>query len=684
MVGCGELIVTDTLQSSRLAGRVLLALGLPIAAVLVFAAATLAGLELSGSDRILPGVRVLGVPLGGLTRDEAAATLSPRSAAILDQSIELHAGTRQWTTSPRALGAKLDPVELATAAYDVGHSGPTLSRMRDQLRTLQAETDVPITSTADGAAVDLLLARIAADIDRAPRAAVLDLADDGAITFVTSETGEAFDQSNARTLVNAALMEGRPSVELPTRALPPAIATQQVADAHQQLVRMLDDTTPIQLSAADQTWTVDHSELLSMVTLNPAGPTSPASVELKDEPLQTIVQRAAHAVDQDPQDARFTLSNGQLSVLRPSHEGRAVNQQAALDLLKTRIEAGERTVAMPVDVVRPAVASEDAPKLGIRELIDESSTAFVGAIPEKAHNIQLAAARLNGVVVPPGGTFSFNKEVGPTTLEAGFQWGFGLTTGGASGSVHTVPSVAGGICQVATTLFQPVFWAGYQLEERFWHLYWIPSYASRGLVGLDATVDSDASLDLKWINPTADPVLIQASANADHVTFRLYGQKPPWTVQVDEPVISNRITADPTPDVQPEPSMAWGRVLAVESARDGFDVVLDRHVTPTDGRPARELLLKSVYAPAHTVTLVGTNGAPDPGSVSAAVERVLQSLQPAAAPAPTRTDAAPSTYPTPNGPRTLAQIRDELSRAGWGGGSDQDALETYNRVASGH
>jgi hypothetical protein len=122
----------------------------------------------------------------------------------------------------------------------------------------------------------------------------------------------------------------------------------------------------------------------------------------------------------------------------------------------------------------------------------------------------------------------------------------------------------------------------------------------------------------------------------------------------------------------------------VETARDGFDVILDRHVLPSDGSPPRELLLKSVYAPSHTVTLVGTGGAPDAGSVSGAVERVRQSLAPAGAPAPPRPAADPSTYPTPNGPRTLAQIRDELRQAGWGGGSDQDALETYNRVASGH
>jgi vancomycin resistance protein YoaR len=657
-------------------------LGVLVAAATLFATAALVAFELSSSDRILPGVRVVGVPVGGLTREEAAATLSARLAVILDQPIELHAGARQWTTSPRALGARLDAGELATAAYAVGHNGPPLTRVREQVRALQVETVVPIATTAEGAAIDLLLARIAADVDRPSRAAVLDLSEDGAITFAASEVGEALDQSDGRTLIIRALVEGRPGVELPTHPLLPAVATAQVADAHERLVRMLGDPAPIELSAADRTWSIDRTQLLSMVTLQAAGLTQPASVELHDEPLEAIVQHAAHDIDEDPREARFSLSQGRLSVLRPSIEGRALNQPAALDLLKSSIEAGARAVALPVDVVRPAVASDDAAKLDMRELIGESTTAFAGAIPEKAHNIQLAAARLNGVVVPPGGTFSFNKEVGPTTLEAGFQWGFGLTTGGQAGGVHTVPSVAGGICQVATTLFQPVFWAGYQLEERYWHLYWIPSYASRGVVGLDATVDSDAGLDLKWINPTADPVLIQASTDADHVTFRLYGQKPPWTVQVDEPVISNRVTADPTPDVQTEPALAWGRVLPVETARDGFDVVIDRHVLPTDGRPPRELLLKSVYAPAHTVTLVGTGGAPDPASVSATVERVLQSLRPPGSATPAA--PGPTLYPTPNGDRTLAQIRDELSRAGWGGGSDQDALETYNRVASGH
>jgi vancomycin resistance protein YoaR len=144
------------------------------------------------------------------------------------------------------------------------------------------------------------------------------------------------------------------------------------------------------------------------------------------------------------------------------------------------------------------VTSEDASRLGIRELIDESTTAFAGAIPEKAHNIQLAATRLNGVVVPPGGTFSFNREVGPTILEAGFQLGLRFDDRRPAGGVHTVPSVAGGICQVATTLFQPVVWAGYQLEERYWRFSDIS-------VGWSARRDPAGVFRLSWRSYTRWP-----------------------------------------------------------------------------------------------------------------------------------------------------------------------------------
>ena len=667
--------------------RVALAFGVSLTAALMFSVSAVAGFQLATWDRVKPGVAVLGVPLGGLTPDEAAASLEPYTTAILDRGLELQFGDRRWNTNARDLGLRLDPTELAESAYRVGRQGPPQKFLREQLEAFEVGADVPVRQTVDGTPLDRLMKRIATELDRLPQEAQLDLSPDGMVVFAPSQTGLKVDEGASWDAVARALVEGLPTAQLVTQTLSATVTTDQVAVAHEQLVRILDQGVPVQLRAAERTWTLERSDLLELVSLSgPGGPASPATVNINDEPLRALVEKIAQDIDQEPREARFALSDAQLTLIRPSQDGRALDRPAASDLLASKILAGERTLELPVVPVRPGIASDEASKLGTPQLIDESTTAFAGAIPEKAHNIQLAAQRLNGVVVPPGGTFSFNKEVGPTTVEAGFQWGFGLTTG-TRGGVHTVPSVAGGICQVATTLFQPVFWAGYQLEERYWHLYWIPAYTSRGRVGLDATVDADAGLDFKWVNTTNDYVLIQASTDADHVTFQLYGKKPAWNVTVDDPVISRRVAPDPTPEVQQEPLLPWGRVIPVETAREGFQAVIIRHVLPDGGGAPRDLVLKSVYQPAHTVTLVGTGNAPDTASVASAVERVRASQAPrvAAAPAASSPAAAPAPataeYPTPNGPRSLAEIRDELRRAGWGGGSDEDALATYRRVA---
>src|SRR5205823_4292954 len=112
---------------------------------------------------------------------------------------------------------------------------------------------------------------------------------------------------------------------------------------------------------------------------------------------------------------------------------------------------GQRQIALPIQVT-PAIKSADRAAFGPLELIEQSSTTYAGSIPERAHNVELAASRLNGTVVAPGQTFSFNEALGPQTLDQGFQWAWGIA--GGAGGAQTVPSVGGGICQVATTLFR--------------------------------------------------------------------------------------------------------------------------------------------------------------------------------------------------------------------------------------
>ena len=119
--------------------------------------------------------------------------------------------------------------------------------------------------------------------------------------------------------------------------------------------------------------------------------------------------------------------------------------------------------------------------------------------------------------------------------------------------------------------------------------------------------------------------------------------------------------------------------MPVETARDGFPVVLTRHVCRRR-RASRDLVLKSIYQPAHNVTLVGTGNAPSRGSVTAA-RRTRARTQPEAAGA-TAAAASPRRRPPTDAERESDAGADPRRAAapGWGGGSDQDALETYKRV----
>ncbi|HLZ27030.1 MAG TPA: VanW family protein [Chloroflexota bacterium] len=615
-----------------------------LGAVPVLAIVTIALFEMANWDKVTPGATALGTSVGGLSQSEAIARLTPSVQQLLDRPLDIQGGGQSWHTTARDLGLRLDPNELVGAAYQLGRQGSPFDRLGEQIDTLAHGHAVSAASTTDRAALDTSLAAMARQIERQPVDARLSLSNTGAIQAAGAQNGLTVDVSASRDQVTAALNGGGQTVALVTNSLPPAIPDEQLQAAHEQLDRLFDPNAgALTVTFADKSWPLERADVLKLVSLTGGTkPGQPAVVKIDDAPLKAWAARLSKDIDQTVQDARFAFNGGDLKVLRPSRQGRTLDQDGTVQAVHAALLAGDRTVSLPVTTVDPSVSSDDPQALGITELIDRGNTSFAGSIAEKKHNIQLAAQRLNGVVVAPGATFSFNDAVGPTTIDAGFQWGFGITSG--DNGPRTVPSVAGGICQVATTLFQPVFWSGYQLEERYWHLYWIPAYTSRGVVGLDVTVDGDAGLDFKWTNPTPNYVLIQADTDADHIYFGLYGKKPNWQVQVDDAVITNRVPPDPKPIAQEEPTLPWGRTLLVESARDGFDAEVVRRVIPADGSKPRELDLKSTYQPAHTVTLVGSAGKPANASIDDALQRVLDAQKPAT-PAPTPDAAQAGTNP---------------------------------------
>jgi vancomycin resistance protein YoaR len=561
------------------------------------------------ADRIPAGVRVLGVDVGGRSKEEGLARLQSASGAYLARPVVLHAQGHEWELAASDLGVSVDVEAMIDDAYDVGKQGNLVERAVTQWAVLLLGERVQQPKFLfDEARMEAVIAEMAKSIERPPhnaRIEVLPAPDGGTVVVTPEEYGLDVRVPESAQRARAALARG-----LPGRAdlIVDPVATAAVAADFQAAKAEAEQaiSAPVTLAFENKRWTVSREDIARILTFE-REPGKPARIAIDPDALRPLLLRISQEVGQPAVNARFEWTGSTARPIREGQDGREVDADAVRTELRERVLSDQRTVQLSLIATRPAIASADGAKLGIKDLIKEGRTSYPGSVAEKQHNIRLAASRLNGVVVPPGGLFSFNREVGPTTLDAGFQSGWGITT--SSSGARTIPSVAGGICQVATTLFHPVFHAGYAIEERHWHLYWIPSYGQPplGMQGLDATVDEDAKLDFKFINPTSDYLLIQARVEGTTLIFGLYGTKPNWTVKVDGPVITNVVPANREPVRQPEPTMPEGRSLAVESAHDGFTATITRTVTMGDD--VRQLRMRSNYVPSRNVTLYGTGGA---------------------------------------------------------------------------
>ncbi|MCC7369484.1 MAG: VanW family protein [Chloroflexi bacterium] len=556
--------------------------------------------------RVYQGVSVLGVDLSGLTPAEAEPLVAARGAELTARPVTVRAGQETWRTDWGKLGLTMPVGTLVERAMAVGRQGSLPDQLYAQARALRGGRTVAAEEMLDPRPIETFVQAAAERLDRPMRNARLDMLPDLSFQLTSAQVGQRLDQDEGYRRMLAAAQGGLPDVELPLLVLQPQTTDEMRLPARARAEAMI--SAPVELRFAERSWAIDRAALAEMLVFS-GGPGVPITVQLDAEKLRPHIDKIARELYQEPRNADVVWANGALKATTPSQDGRKLDVEAAMKVALEKIDAGQREVPLVASVTKPDIDSNNLAALGVKELIESATTSFAGSVPQKQHNVKLAASRLNNKLIKPGEKFSFNKALGPTTIDNGFQVAFGITSGPGGQGHQTVPSVAGGICQVATTLFQPVFWSGLQLEERHWHLYWIPAYNSKGVVGLDATVDEEVNLDLQFVNNTGNYLLIASRTDDTTVTFELYGTKPGWDVKVDGPKITDQKQPDTTPVVEQTAGLPEGQRYAVEAAREGFTATFVRTVTAASAQP-RVLKLESKYAPSRNVTLVGTGGRP--------------------------------------------------------------------------
>ena len=540
---------------------------------------------LAHAARLTSGpVRLAQVPVrAGITAPMLTA-IADEAAAATGQPLALRVGERTWSLSTERLRAA-----LRTRLSD---AGPVLA--------------LDPTALAD------LFDRIAREAGKSGEDARLVRGADGRYTIVPGRPGTVLDEGGTLAAAEAALAAGRHEAAVAFRPQPPALTAAELAPAYARLDAILN--TPLLVTFAEFARTFGRDALAPLlgVTAQPDRP-EPLAFSLDQAGLLRLAEQLAEALDQEVRDAEFRWVDGRVQDVVPSREGRAVDVGATADVLGAAILGATGRATPVVAVVAPASASADKAAMDIADRLGDARSDYSFSIPSRRHNVELATGRLDGTLIPPGGLFSFNAAVGAQTIANGYQEAYGIAlVGGAgpgTGQVATVSSVAGGICQVSTMLFQAAYRAGLPIEERNWHLYWIPGYgppsSPTGLQGLDATVDDQSGLDFRFRNTTGDWLAVEAVADGSAVRLAIYGRDPHWTVAVADPIISNPRPADPAPVREKTHDLPPGEELAVEHAVDGFDAVNRVRVTDSAGMLVREATFLSTYYPSRNVVQIG-------------------------------------------------------------------------------
>jgi vancomycin resistance protein YoaR len=236
-----------------------------------------------------------------------------------------------------------------------------------------------------------------------------------------------------------------------------------------------------------------------------------------------------------------------------------------------------------------------AEAMGIDRVLASYTTLYAGTA-ERIQNLQLAVAAIDGTLVEPGGTFSFNGVVGERTEEKGYGPAPVIVAG------EYEEAVGGGVSQVATTVFNAAWEAGLQIAERNPHALYIERYE----LGRDATVNYP-NLDLRFVNDTRDWIFVRGAYGATAITISIYGGEKR---RVESFPGEAKVTGPPPLRRKLDPTLERGTEVVEQEGTDATAVTVRRVVYTEAGTVLRDEWWRTSYRGEYRVVRVGTKPPP--------------------------------------------------------------------------
>ncbi|OQD57748.1 hypothetical protein BM536_001300 [Streptomyces phaeoluteigriseus] len=538
----------------------------------------LAALLLTGGE-IEAGTTVRGVDIGGLTREEAARKLEKHLVAAGPRKLAVRVGDRSGAIDPRQAGLTFDIRETLDRAASTG--ADPVSVIGGLFRS---GGDLEPTVRIDGDKARAAVGKLAEALDEEVRDGTVSFAE-GRVEQTAPRTGYALDVDAAIDALRAPFLHGAADsiTVLPVRETKPKVTVEEMRRAVREFAEPAM-SAPVTLTAGGKRFTITPAVLGKYLTMRPddAGRLIP-KLDGKGLRAAPAVTGALNGLPKTPRNARLGLEGDKVVVAADARPGTEVTDKAlskAVLPLLTKSDAA-RTGKVTTRLIQPEVTRENAARLGLTEKMSSFTVNFEPAA-YRTTNVGRAVELINGSVVMPNETWSFNRTVGERTKANGFVEGIMILDD------QYTKAPGGGVSAVATTVFNAMFFAGVKPVEYGAHSFYIERYPE----GREATV-AWGSLDLRFANDSGKAVYIQAESTDTSVTVTFLGTK-----KYDE---ITSVKGPRTNVQQPAKRVGTADKCVPQTPLEGFDVTVER-VFSNNGREVKREPLRTRYTPRDEIT----------------------------------------------------------------------------------
>jgi len=347
-------------------------------------------------------------------------------------------------------------------------------------------------------------------------------------------------------------------------------------------------------STTIKTWSIKSEKLLGWLSV--IKKQKQLLISLDQEKIkQYLSLNASPEIDLEAVRPRFEIINGKVVNWQTGASGRQVDLEASALKITENFLSGQNEISLIIKEITGD--SGDNINFNIKELIGTGQSNFSGSPANRRKNIQVGANAVHGILLAPAEEFSLVKALGDVSEKTGY-----LPELVIKGN-KTVPEYGGGLCQVATTVFRAALSTGLPITERRNHSYRVSYYEP---AGTDAAVYLPQP-DVRFINDTANYVLIQARIVKNDIFFDFWGTKDGRIATTTKPVVYNIVKPEPTKYVETT-DLPAGEKKCTEKAHNGADAYFDYKVIYPEGATSTPILEKrfsSHYVPWQEVCLIG-------------------------------------------------------------------------------